>query len=133
MFSTHSEPADTSLTRPWPAEQIEHWPIERLKPYANNPRLHSEADLTKIAASIRKWGWTMPVLVDEHGELICGHARVGAAILLELNSVPVIVAKGWSEEEKRAYRVARQSIGGARKLGSRSATRRVAGAQLRRF
>jgi len=48
----------------------------------------------------------MPVLVDEHAELICGHARVGAAILLELNSIPVIVAKGWSEEEKRAYRVA---------------------------
>jgi hypothetical protein len=50
---------------PWPAEQIERWPIERLKRYANNPRLHSEADLGKIAASIRKWGWTMPVLVDE--------------------------------------------------------------------
>jgi hypothetical protein len=48
----------------------------------------------------------MPVLVDEHGELIAGHARVGAAILLELNSIPVIVAKGWSEEKKRAYRLA---------------------------
>jgi len=106
MFSTHSEPTDTSLTRPWPADQIERWPIERLKRYANNPRLHSEADLGKIAASIRQWGWTMPVLVGEDGELICGDARLSAAILLELNSIPVIVAKGWSEEEKRAYRVA---------------------------
>jgi DNA modification methylase len=51
-------------------------------------------------------GWTMPVLVGEDGELICGDARVDAAMLLELNSIPVIVAKGWTEEEKRAYRIA---------------------------
>src|SRR5215471_6724729 len=88
------------------AGQIEHWPTDRPKPYAKNPRLHSEADLGKIAASIRKWGWTMPVLVDEHGGLICGDARLGAANLLELESVPVIVARRWSEEEKRAYRIA---------------------------
>ena len=93
MLSTQTDPATASPTRPWPADQIERWPIERLKPYANNPRLHSQADLGKIAASIRKWGWTMPVLVDEHGELICGHARVDAAILLELNSIPVIFAR----------------------------------------
>jgi len=100
------QPEIAEPTRHWPAEQIEHWPIERLKLYANNPRLHTEADLGKIAASTCKWDWTTPVLVDEHGQLICGHARVGAAMLLELNSILVIVAKGWSEEEKRAYRVA---------------------------
>ena len=103
MLSTQL--ADTGYTRPWPADQVERWSIERLKPYANNPRLHSEADLGKIAASIRKWGWTMSVLVDEDGELISGHARVSAAMLLELKSIPVIVARGWTEEEKRAYRV----------------------------
>ena len=70
------------------------------------PRLHSEADLDKIAASIRKWGWTMPVLVDEEGVLIAGHGRVAAAAKLGLTSIPVIVARGWSEEEKRAYRLA---------------------------
>ena len=48
----------------------------------------------------------MPVLVGEDGELLSGHARVGAAIILGLKSIPVIVAKGWSEEEERAYRVA---------------------------
>ena len=78
MFSTQSEPASAGPTRPWPADQVERWPIERLIPYANNARVHSEADLDKIAASIRKWGWTMPLLVDEQGELISGHARVGA-------------------------------------------------------
>jgi DNA modification methylase len=75
-------------------------------PYANNPRLHSEADLEKIAASIRKWGWTNPVLVDEQGVLIAGHGRVAAAARLGLKSIPVIVAHGWSEEEKQAYRLA---------------------------
>ena len=53
MLSTQTDPATASPTRPWPADQIERWPIERLKPYANNPRLHSKADLGKIAASIR--------------------------------------------------------------------------------
>jgi ParB-like chromosome segregation protein Spo0J len=48
----------------------------------------------------------MPPLVDEEGGLICGHARVGAAIRLGLQSIPVMVARGWTEEEKRAYRVA---------------------------
>ncbi|TMK38026.1 MAG: DNA methylase, partial [Alphaproteobacteria bacterium] len=65
-----------------------------------------EADLGKIAASILKCGWTMPLLVDENGELISGHARLRAATILELKSIPVIVARGWSEDEKRAYRVA---------------------------
>ncbi len=93
-------------TRPWPADHIERWPIERLIPYANNARLHSEADLDKIAAAIRRWGWTMPVLVDEQGVLIVGHGRVGAAPKAGVTSIPVIVARGWSEEEKRAYRLA---------------------------
>jgi ParB-like chromosome segregation protein Spo0J len=73
---------------------VERWPIERLIPYANNARLHSAADLDKIAASIRKWGWTMPVLADEDGLLIAGHARVGAAEKLGLTTIPVIVARG---------------------------------------
>ena len=99
-------PAEASPTRPWPADRVEHWPIERLIPYANNPRLHSEADLDRIAASIRKWGWTNPVLVDEQGVLIAGHGRVNVAARLALKSIPVIVARGWSDEEKQAYRLA---------------------------
>jgi hypothetical protein len=106
MLSMQSEPAATSPPRPWPADRAERWPIERLIPYANNPRLHSEGDLDKIAAAILRWGWTMPVLADDEGVLIAGHARVGAAAKLGLESVPVVVARGWSEEEKRAYRLA---------------------------
>src|SRR5467141_4570030 len=107
MLSIQSKPAGARPTRPWPADRIERWPIERLIPYANNARLHSEADLDKLAAAIRKWGWTMPVLVDEEGNLLAGHGRVAAAPRAGVtSSIPVIIARGWSEEEKRAYRLA---------------------------
>jgi DNA modification methylase len=107
MSSTQLENAGVNPTRPWPADQQERWPIERLTPYANNARLHSETDLDKLAASILKFGWTMPPLVDEQGALIVGQGRVeAAATRLGIKEVPVLVARGWSEEEKRAYRVA---------------------------
>ena len=106
MSPTQSEPAGARPTRPWPADRVERWPIERLIPYANNARLHTEADLDKLAAAIRKWGWTTPVLVDEEGNLLAGHGRIAAAPRAGVTSIPVIVARGWSEEEKRAYRLA---------------------------
>jgi DNA modification methylase len=106
MLSTQSAPAGAEPARAWPADRVERWPLERLIPYANNPRSHSAADLDKIADAILKWGWTMPVLADEAGGVISGDARIGAAAKLGLTSIPVIVARGWSEEEKRAYRIA---------------------------
>jgi DNA modification methylase len=99
-------PIQLESARPWPADRVERWPIERIKLDAKNPRLHSEADINKLGASIGKWGWTMPPLVDEEGNVIAGQARVGAGIGLGLTEIPVIVARGWSEEEKRAYRLA---------------------------
>ena len=86
MLSTTSGPAESIPARPWPAERIEFWSIERLIPYSANARLHSDTDIDKIVASIRKWGWTNPVLVDEHGVLIAGHLRVVAAARLGLES-----------------------------------------------
>ena len=65
MLAPQSDVADAISSQPWPADQVERWPIERLTPYPANPRLHSETDTDKIAASILKWGWTMPVLVDD--------------------------------------------------------------------
>jgi ParB-like chromosome segregation protein Spo0J len=101
MTSMASRAAVTSPTRPWPAEQVELWPIEKLIPYANNPRLHSAADIERIAASILEFGWTNPALIDEQGVLIAGHGRVAAAAKLGLMvPIPVIVARGWSEAEK---------------------------------
>jgi DNA modification methylase len=90
----------------WPATQIEHWPIDRLVPYARNARTHTDAQIAQIAASIREWGWTIPILVAEDGTILAGHARVLAALKLGITEIPVIVARGWSEAKKRAYVIA---------------------------
>src|ERR1700754_3766016 len=95
------------MTMPaWPADRVERWPIERLIPYARNARTHSEAQVDQIAASIREWGWTNPVLVAEDGTIIAGHGRVLGARKLRISEVPVMVATGWSEAQRRAYALA---------------------------
>src|SRR5215213_8771673 len=93
----------SATQQPWPADQVERWDISQLVPYARNARTHSDAQVAQIAASIREWGWTVPVLVDEAGELIAGHGRVLAARQLGIAEVPVMIARGWSEAQKRAY------------------------------
>jgi hypothetical protein len=64
---------------------------------------HTDAQVAAIAASIKEWGWTTPALVGEDGGLIAGHARVLAARQLGIAEIPVMVAAGWSEAQKRAY------------------------------
>jgi ParB-like chromosome segregation protein Spo0J len=91
------------MTIEWPADKVERRPIDALIPYARNARTHSEEQVAQIAASIREWGWTVPVLVDEAGGIIAGHGRVLAARKLGLAEVPVMVAAGWSEAQRRAY------------------------------
>jgi DNA modification methylase len=90
----------------WPGDQVERRPIAALIPYASNAHTHSDAQVAQIAASIREWGWTTPVLVDEDSTIIAGHGRVLAAQTLGIGSVPVMVARGWSEAQKRAYVIA---------------------------
>ena len=90
----------------WPADRVERWPIGRLIPYARNARTHAEDQVAQIAASIREWGWTNPVLVGEDGTIIAGHGRVLAARKLRIPDVPVMVATGWSDAQKRAYTIA---------------------------
>jgi DNA modification methylase len=89
-----------------PADKVEQWPIEKLVPYARNSRTHSDEQIGQIAASIKEWGWTTPILVDEAGGIIAGHGRTLAAQRLKIQEVPVIVAKGWSDAKKRAYVIA---------------------------
>jgi len=86
-----------------PADKVEQWPIERLVPYARNSRTHSDAQVAQIAASIKEWGFTTAVLVDEQGGLIAGHGRLMAARKLGMAQVPVMVAAGWTDAQKRAY------------------------------
>jgi hypothetical protein len=89
--------------RPWPADKVERWQIDRLIPYAKNARTHTDAQVAAITASIKEWGWTSPALVGEDGGLIAGHARILATRQLGIVEIPVMVAAGWSEAQKRAY------------------------------
>ena len=86
-----------------PVDRAERWPIERLIPYARNARTHSDAQIAQIAASIREWGWTTPILVDADGTVLAGHGRLAAARQLGMQEVPVIIASGWSDAKRRAY------------------------------
>lgn len=92
------------------AESVERRPTDALVPYARNARTHSPEQVGQIAASMREFGWTYPVLVDEDDGIIAGHGRVLAAQKLKLAEVPVMVARGWSEAQKRAYVLADNRI-----------------------
>ncbi len=94
----------------WPADKVERRKTEDLVPYAKNARTHSAQQVEQIAASIREWGWTSPVLIDEAGMIIAGHGRIMAAQSLGIEEVPVMVARGWTDEQKRAYVLADNQI-----------------------
>ena len=81
-------------------------PIDRLVPYARNPRTHSEEQVVQIAASIAGLGFTNPILVDTKAGIIAGHGRLLAARKLGLTEVPVIVLDHLNETQKRAYIIA---------------------------
>lgn len=88
------------------AEAVETWPIDDIVPYARNARKHPPEQVAQLAASMREFGFTMPVLVAEDGTIIAGHGRVLAAQELGMAEVPVIVARGWSDAQRRAYTLA---------------------------
>ena len=92
--------------RSWPADKVERRDIKTLIPYARNSRTHSDEQITQIAASIKEWGFTNPILVDADNEIIAGHGRLLAAKKLNLQEVPCILADGWSEAQKKAYVIA---------------------------
>lgn len=85
---------------------MERWAITRPKPYAKNARAHSPAQISHLAQLITEYGWTMPMLCDERDGILAGHGRWLAAQQLGTKEVPVIVAKGWSAAQKKAYRLA---------------------------
>ncbi len=77
-----------------------------LIPYDRNPKIHPADQVEQLKASIREWGWTIPILIDEAGGVIAGHGRLYAASEMGLEEVPCIVASGWPEDKKRAYVIA---------------------------
>lgn len=97
---------ESSESAHWPAANIERRPLSLLVPYARNARLHSDAQISQIMASMREWGWTQPILVSENDTIIAGHGRVMAGLRLGLDEAPVMIARGWSEAKIRAYVIA---------------------------
>jgi hypothetical protein len=86
--------------------KIEHRPLEGLIPYANNSRTHSDEQVAQIAASMREFGFTNPVLIDADDGIIAGHGRVLAARKLGLDKVPCIRLAHLTEAQRRAYVIA---------------------------
>lgn len=82
--------------------KIANKPISALKPYPTNARTHSDAQIAKIAASIREFGWTNPILIDPGGGIIAGHGRLLAAKFLGMTEVPTISLDGLSPDQRRA-------------------------------
>jgi ParB-like chromosome segregation protein Spo0J len=90
----------------WPADRAERRKVASLAPYARNSRTHSDEQVAQIAASIKEWGFTNPVLIEPDGGIIAGHGRVMAAQRLGLDEVPCVIADGWTVAQKRAYVIA---------------------------
>lgn len=86
--------------------QIQEVAVSALIPYARNSRTHSDAQVAQIAASIKEFGWTNPILVDGDNGIIAGHGRLMAARKLGLDQVPVIELKGMTSSQKKAYIIA---------------------------
>ena len=91
-------------------QQIEQVSIGALIPYARNSRTHSDAQVAQIAASIREFGFTNPVLIDQGDGIIAGHGRTLAARKLGLKEVPCIRLSNLSAAQKKAYIIADNKI-----------------------
>lgn len=89
---------------------VEYRPVDSLKPDPRNARTHGKRQIEQIVASIRQFGFTNPVLVDEQGVLIAGHGRLRAAKQMGLARVPVIELRGLSETQHKALRLADNKI-----------------------
>jgi len=102
----NEKPPAPGHAQKWPANRVFKKPLKSLVLSEKNARTHSEDQVKQIAASMREWGWTNPVLVDENMGVIAGHGRIMAARLLGLEKAPVMIAEGWSDDQKRAYMIA---------------------------
>lgn len=90
-------------------EQIIYKSVDELVPYENNPRNNKKA-IDKVAKSIEEFGFKVPIVVDENSVIVTGHTRLLASKQLGLESVPVIVAKGLTDEQIRAFRLADNKV-----------------------
>lgn len=101
------QPASSGV---WAADAVTSRPVASLAPYAANARVHDDAQVAQIAASIAEFGFVNPVIIDERGEIIAGHGRVLAAQRLGLAQVPTIERGGLTDAQKRGLRLADNKI-----------------------
>src|SRR5882672_8966655 len=94
-----------STLKPWQAQKIVSRKLRDLKPSPTNSRRHPPEQIIQLRASLRQFGFPKPVLIDAKGEIIAGHGITAAALEEGLTHAPTIVAEGWTEEQKRAYRI----------------------------
>lgn len=92
------------------AAAVEMWPIERLKPHPGNARTHSEEQIAQLVASFGQYGVTHPFLADENDIILAGHGKHLAARRVGMVELPVIVLRGLTELQKRAYLIADNQI-----------------------
>lgn len=85
---------------------IQSWDITKLTPYELNAKVHDPAQVARIAKSIKEFGWTQPIVVDQNGSIIAGHGRRLAAVSLGMTKVPVWVRDDLNEQQVRALRLA---------------------------
>src|SRR5436309_12775965 len=97
MSAMNSSPESMAL-------RLETWPLARFVPYARNPRKNDHA-VERMAASIREFGFKVPVLARSSGEVVDGHLRLKAADKLGLPDIPVILCDDWSEGQVKAFRL----------------------------
>jgi ParB-like chromosome segregation protein Spo0J len=88
------------------APKIEQRSVAELTPYAANSRTHSQEQVAQIAASMKEFGWTNPILISDDNMIIAGHGRIMAAKELGMVDVPVIVLSGLSEAQQKALVIA---------------------------
>jgi ParB-like chromosome segregation protein Spo0J len=86
--------------------ELEYIEVDELIPYEKNQRIHSTDQISKIANSIREFGFLNPIIVDENNVIVAGHGRLEGAKLLKMLSVPCVRAENLSQAQIKAYRIA---------------------------
>lgn len=94
-------------TKPLP---VEIWPINKIKPYPKNAKKHPEEQIDALAKSIKRFGWTQPIVVDADGVIIAGHGRRMAAIALGYEKVPIVQRSDLTPDEANALRLADNKV-----------------------
>jgi hypothetical protein len=106
VFETQQRALNSSSSQLYPQRRIEMVELGKLRPVRSNARRHSRKQIRQIAASIDRFGFNNPLVVDDNWNIVAGHGRFAAAKLLRMPTVPVIRLSHLSETELRAYRLA---------------------------